>query len=262
MTAITQDLKQFEGDISLVPYAQIINPDTDRDNSVFGVAVKKSEAKAALFKPNEDWHEIENYFDEEDEDGTIFINRTPRILFLNSSDLLITKDGVVKPFNKSTWAKDKEDGWRTLRYAVIYFIDPEQNLLSKDPFRIKLIGSAGYDLFQSYHSAKNRNCFCKKLLSAFTQLSPNSKGVNRYFFTHGIFAPTFGTKTIEVSDNNDANNKEVEILTVSSFEIPDGSTKENFLKNFIDGKSKTSSQIKTATEFSQSWVDSKKLCTK
>ncbi len=242
---------QFEGDITLVPFAQIINP--NKDPKIFGIGIQDSEANSAHFKPDEDWLEIKDYYRV---GSTIFVTSTPRILFLNSSDLLLEKEGVIKLFKKSTWAKDKKDAWKIFRYAVVYFLDRNQNLLSKEPFRIKLAGSSGYALFQSYYSSKDRQCFCKQLLSAFKLLSPGNKGVNEYFFTHGIFAPTLVSKTVEL-DNGDT----VGLIAVKSFEIPDGSSRDSFLKTFINGKSETSNLIKSATEVTQSWVDSKRFCT-
>ena len=201
----------------------------------------------AAFTPDDSWEEVADYYEE---GSSIFVTPTPRMLFLNTSNLLITQDGVTKLWKKSSWEIDKAEGWKILRYVVVYFLDRDKNLLSSEPFKIKLIGQSGINLYKAYSSKKSQ-CFRKKLLAAYKKINPKSKGVDENFLAHAIFSPTLVPETLDFEDGS------IEVCQVESFEVPSGSSKENFLKTFVSGKNPISFEIKSATASTKKWVEYK-----
>lgn len=244
---ITETEKDFAGNITLRCFAQIINP--NRNPDIFGIGIQEEEAAAAGFSPNEDWQLAPDYFSA---GSSIFVSASPRIVFVNISPLLITnpEDGEIKRFNKSTWQEYKTEGWKTLHVVAFFPVNRDNQLLSHKPFKIKLIGQSGRNLYDAICNKKDRKSYYNRLLAAYEQLS--NQGVNEYFFTHGVIALNLVPKTIKL-----ANDESVKILEVESFKVPNGSSKEIFLKTFIHGKSEASQQIKTAYELTKSWVDYK-----
>ncbi len=199
-------------------------------------------AEAAGFTPDDSW-EIVPYQFHNGKEETLFIGQTPRLVILNRSGPLMSKDGEVIKYDVSK----KGLGWKSFSYAIVFFLDENNQLLSQIPFRLKCTGQAGFSFIKHYSYYENSNNFTQQFLKIYQQLTGDRHPKNQLFFSHAVYVPKM-VKGMAVSRNNGQSSP---ACLTEGFLEP---TLENFTSLIIRNGSEVSSQIKDAIESTKNWI--------
>ena len=127
---------EFLGETKIIPYCQFIISST-KD---FGIAITSTNAELAKFELIDNWQPIEHQFSDGTNE-TLLITRTPRMLVLNRSRPLMANEFEIIPYDKA-----KVEGYKAFSYAVVWFLDENNQPISELPFRLKCSGYSGITL--------------------------------------------------------------------------------------------------------------------
>ena len=231
---------EFTGSKGSIPYTQFLNASA----SVFGLAITKPNADLADFKPNSDYKVIDHQFD----DGTpetLYLTTNPRIIIINRSEPLMTKEAVTVSYNKETY---EEGDWKAFSYAVVWLVDENNQPLSEAPFRLKCSGFAGITFLKNYSYYNNPDSFTKKFLSVYKQLTGDRTiNKNDVFYAHAVYQ----IELVREKATSSFNGQSSWAVQTKSFLEP---TKENFGKLIVRNGTPFSEKIKAAIEETQAWL--------
>lgn len=118
-----------------IPYAQFFNADAQK----YGIAVTANNAELAQFELSDNWQPIEHQF----RDGAneiLFFTNQPKLLILNRSKPLMSNDTETIAYNKQ---KHDAEGYKAFSYVVVWFLNQDNQPISKLPFRLKCSGYSG-----------------------------------------------------------------------------------------------------------------------
>lgn len=234
--------EEFTGEASNIPYAQFVNASA----SVFGLGITKANAELAgfNFKLDSGYQLIDHQFD----DGTpetLYMTREPRLVVVNRSEPLMTKDKQTVPYNKEIYA---EGDWKAFSYVVIWLLDKSNQPLSEMPFRLKCSGFAGITFLKNYSYYSNPDSFTKKFLLIYKQLTGDRTiNKNNVFFAHAVYQITLGREKATSSYNNQSS---MAVMTKSFLEP----SKENFGSLIVRNGSPFSDRIKEAISETEAWL--------
>lgn len=133
---------EFKGETKIIPYCQFINSSA-KD---FGIAITSTNAELARFELIDGWRPIEHQFADGTEE-TLLVTQKPRMLVLNRSQPLMSNETETIPYNK---AKYSQGEYKAFSYAVVWFLDDNNQPISELPFRLKCSGFSGVTFLQNY----------------------------------------------------------------------------------------------------------------
>lgn len=219
----------LEDNISIVPFAQILNP---VKHPFVGMGIKKDQADLAGFKPVKGW-EL-NKIMMGDDQQECYICTSPRLIILSRSELLMVRESEIIKYD----ATRKEEGFKALSYAVVMFLDEKNNPISDLPFRVKTTKTAGKSFRDNYIKWQ------LQLLSAYKSIEGSTEGLS---WSAGVFAPTFVKSQSTSPDGNKIN-----ISEINSFVAI---TPTNLEANFILPTSKLGQELPNLKKLIKDWCN-------
>ena len=232
--------EEFAGELSVVPYAQFLNA----SNSKYGLAVTSQNAELAEFELIDSWQPIEHEFTDGTNE-TLLVTQKPKLLVLNRSQPMMSNENETIPYNK---AKHSEGGYKAFSYVVVWFLNEDNQPISKLPFRLKCSGFAGVTFLQNYDYYNKSDSFCKKFLSIYKALTNDRAiGKNNVFYAHAIYQPTL----VRDKATSSANGQSSFAVMTNGFVEP---TTENFGSLIIKNGSPVSDRIKQMIEMTEPWL--------
>lgn len=235
--------EEFQGEIITVPYCQFLNASSQR----YGIAITSSNAELAGFKPSKNWQTIAHEFSDGTNE-TLLVTRQPRMLILNRSQPLMS-DGInTIPYSKLKFA---EGEYKAFSYAVVWFLDEQNQPLSELPFRLKCSGYAGLTFLKHYSYYNNPHSFCKQFLSVYKTLT-GDRAINKndIFYAHAVYQPNL----IRQKATSSFNGQSSFAVMTDSFVEP---TAANFSFSIVKNGSPLSDRIKQLMETTRSWLNTK-----
>ena len=230
---------EFKGETKIIPYCQFLNS-TARD---FGIVITSTNAELAKFELINSWQPIEHQFADSSIE-TLLITRTPRLLVFNRSQLLMSNGTEIIPYNKTK----SEEGYKAFSYAVVWFLNNNNQPISELPFRLKCSGFSGVTFLQNYSYYNRTECFCKKFLNVYKLLTGDRAiDKNDVFHAHAIYQPQLVRQKATSSVNGQSS---FTVMTDSYIEP----TKNNFGELIIKNGSPVSNKIKELIESTKSWL--------
>lgn len=231
---------EFLGELTTVPYCQFLNASSQK----FGIAITPANAELAKFKIIDSWQPIEHEFSDGTNE-TVLVTQQPRLLILNRSKPLMSKNSETIAYSKTKFA---EGGYKAFSYVVVWFLDSNNQPISELPFRLKCSGYAGLTFLKNYSYYNNPNSFCKKFLQTYKNLTADRAiDKNDIFYAHAVYQPIF-TRTKATSSINGQSSFAV---VTDSFLEP---TEANFGSLIIKNGSEVSTKIKKLIETTKSWL--------
>jgi hypothetical protein len=231
---------EFLGELTTVPYCQFLNASSQK----FGIAITPANAELAKFKIIDSWQPIEHEFSDGTNE-TVLVTQQPRLLILNRSKPLMSKNSETIAYSKTKFA---EGGYKAFSYVVVWFLDSNNQPISELPFRLKCSGYAGLTFLKNYSYYNNPNSFCKKFLQIYKNLTADRAiDKNDIFYAHAVYQPIF-TRTKATSSINGQSSFAV---VTDSFLEP---TEANFGSLIIKNGSEVSTKIKKLIETTKSWL--------
>lgn len=231
---------EFRGEIATVPYCQFLNANSQK----YGIAITPSNAELAEFKADESWQAVEHEFNDGTRE-TLLVTKQPRLLILNRSQPLMSDGIKTMPYSKVKFA---EGGFKAFSYVVVWFLDHNNQPLSKLPFRLKCSGYAGLTFLKNYSYYNNPNSFCKHFLNVYKTLTGDRAiDKNDIFYAHGVYQTELVRKKATSSHNGQSS---FAVMT-DSFVEP---TPANFAALIIKNGSTLSCKIKQLLETTKSWL--------
>jgi hypothetical protein len=232
--------EEFLGELTTVPYCQFLNASSQK----FGIAITPANAELAKFKIIDSWQPIEHEFSDGTNE-TVLVTQQPRLLILNRSKPLMSKNSETIAYSKTKFA---EGGYKAFSYVVVWFLDSNNQPISELPFRLKCSGYAGLTFLKNYSYYNNPNSFCKKFLQTYKNLTADRAiDKNDIFYAHAVYQPIF-TRTKATSSINGQSSFAV---VTDSFLEP---TEANFGSLIIKNGSEVSTKIKKLIETTKSWL--------
>ena len=138
--------------------------------------------------------------------------------------------------------------YKAFSYAVVWFLDNNNQPLSELPFRLKCSGYAGLTFLKNYSYYNNPNSFCKKFLQVYKSLTKDrAVDKNNVFYAHGIYQPILTRKKATSSINGQSS---FAVMTDSFIEP----TAENFASLIVKNGSEISNKIKEFIQTTQPWL--------
>lgn len=196
------------------PYCQFIRGSTHK----FGLGIDLLNAQKAGFKANRAWRQTTHEFGSGNEEQ-IFLTRQPRMLVLNRSVTMMSDNG------RDIYLYDHEHcrGYKAFSYWIVWFVDANNQPLSRLPFRLKCTGYQGTSLIKLYDHPQEENTFCDRFLEIYRSLARNPQ-VNdeALLLAHAVYQPNL-VRELRASRINSQNKS----MTVQAkdFVVP---TRENF----------------------------------
>ena len=163
------------------PYCQFIRGSANK----FGLGIDSLNAKKAGWHANSLWQQIQHEFNNGSE-SQICLSRQPRMLVLNRSQTMMTDNG------RNIYAYDRENckGYKAFSYWVVWFLDRNNQPLSRFPFRLKCAGYQGTSLMKLYDYPNETNTFSQNMSLLYQQLSGRTQIVDRErFLAHAVYQP-------------------------------------------------------------------------
>lgn len=223
----------LEDNISIVPYAQILNP---IKHSFIGIGIKKDQAELAGFKPSKGW-ELNKLMIGEDQQEC-YTCASPRLIILSRSELLMSRESEIIKYDPLK----KDEGFKALSYIVVMFLDEKNNPISDLPFRLKTSSMAGKSLRDNYSKWQGQ------LLSAYKAAEGSTEGLT---WSAGIFTPTF-IKGQTLSPDG----KKINISEIDSFVAI---TPTNLEANFILPTSQLGKELPNLKKLIKDWCNLTKV---
>ena len=235
------DREEFRGETKIIPYCQFINSNT-KD---FGIAITSTNAELAQFNLIANWHPIEHQFADGVEE-TLLITKTPRMLVINRSQPLMSNETETIPYDRAKASSD--EGYKAFSYAVVWFLDDNNQPISELPFRLKCSGYSGVTFLQGYSYFNRTDSFCKKFLNVYRTLTGDrASDKNDTFYAHAVYCPSFVREKATSSYNGQSSFA----VQTESFIEPN---QENFASLIIKNGSPTSDKIKELIDSTRSWL--------
>ena len=231
---------EFLGELTTVPYCQFLNASSKN----YGIAITAANAELAKFELTNGWQQIEHEF-ADGTNETLFVTQQPRMLILNRSQPLMSNDNQIMPYDKARFV---EGEFKAFSYAVVWFLDNNNQPISELPFRLKCSGYAGLTFLKNYSYYNNPSSFCKKFLQVYKSLTGDRAiDKNEIFYAHAVYQPTLTRQKATSSINGQSS---FAVMT-DRFLEPDRS---NFGSLIIKNGSQVSHKIKELIETTQSWL--------
>lgn len=242
---------EFSPEKNDFPYAQFSNPVKD---DIAGIYIKLEQAEMAEFKPDEAWKLCEKTFmnDGKPVKTPGYYTQTPRCLVLRRSELcLLNKETKELRTYDDNIKKEAPKTWQTVSYFVIWFLDKNNQFLSKIPLRLKCGGQAGVSFSRTWDKE-----FRPQVLEAYKKVTGvYSEEKNDKFYAFMVYRPLMkeGLATNPEGQSSSC------ILTEGLIEPI---TPQNFLSGYVipyqDENGQITSQaqkIEGQIEETESWVD-------
>ena len=241
--------EKFKGESTVVPYAQFINPVRC---SYFGVAIRESCVEAAGFIPTSSWMEVNHSFKGAKQPEKLLLCTNPRLVILHRSKPYMSNGSEVTLFDAGR--RNKEHGWKAFSYAVVLFLDENNEPLSELPFRLKCSGHAGMSFIKSYQYYQNTDSFVNKFISVYQELTGDKEPKNDMFFAHAVYQPYFVEGEATASNGESSS-----CCLTSSFKVPNSENFTEFIIPWIkDGeRNPESEKIIQMQKQSKSWIEIK-----
>ena len=234
---------EFLGTLAHIPYAQFLNA----SNSTYGLAVTQPNAEASdLNIDKEYWRYHEHEFSNSEKVNT-FIAIKPRVLILHRSNPFYkTVDDNIYKYNPSL--KKVKEG-KAFSYLVVWFLDKNNNPLSKMPFRLLCKGYSGISFIKQYDYHDNSKSFCRQLLNVYKKATGDQKQeLNEIFYAHAVYEPLLERKKVTSSYVNQSSYA----VVTTSFDQPTIETLPNIL---IKYGTNMSQRILEARLLSKNWLN-------
>ena len=232
--------EEFRGEISTVPYCQFLNA----NNQKYGIAITPANAELAEFRAIDSWKAIEHEFS----DGTtetLLVCQQPRLVILNRSQPMMSDGTMTVPYDKGKLA---EGEFKAFSYAIVWFLDHNNQPISELPFRLKCSGYAGLTFLKNYSYYNNPNSFCKHFLQVYKSLTGDRAiDKNDLFYAHAVYHPNLVRQKATSAYNGQSS---FAVMTESFIEP----TPANFSSLIIKNGSPQSYKIKQLLETTKSWL--------
>ena len=155
-------------------------------------------------------------------------------------------DGVnTFPYEK---ARFFDGGFKAFSYAIVWFLDRDNQPISELPFRLKCSGYAGLTFLKNYSYYNNPDSFCKHFLQVYKTLTgERAIDKNDIFYAHAVYQPSLVRQKATSAYNGQSS---FAVMT-ESFTEP---TPANFGSLIIKNGSAQSYKIKQLLETTKSWL--------
>ena len=167
------------------------------------------------------------------------------MLFLNRSQLLMSNGTQIIPYNKAK----SEEGYKAFSYAVVWFLNNNNQPISELPFRLKCSGFSGVTFLQNYSYYNRTKCFCKKFLDVYKLLTGDRAiDKNDVFYGHAVYQP----QLVRQKATSSVNGQNSFTVMTNSFVQP---TKDSFGELIIKNGSPVGNKIKELIKSTKSWLE-------
>lgn len=232
---------EFLGELTTIPYCQFLNASSKN----YGLAITSANAELAKLKLTDGWKPIEHEF-ADGTNETLLVTQQPRLLILNRSQPLMIGDTQIMPYNKTQFA---EGGFKAFSYAVVWFLDQNNQPISELPFRLKCSGYAGLTFLKNYSYYNNPNSFCKKFLQVYKTLTGDRAiDKNEVFYAHAVYQPILTRQKATSSINGQSS---FAVMTDRFLEP----NRSNFASLIVKNGSSVSNKIKELIETTKPWLE-------
>lgn len=232
---------EFVGNLTTVPYCQFLNASSQK----YGLGITSHNAELAEFELTENWNIVEHEFDDGTQE-TLFVTHQPRLLVLNRSKPLMQDNFETVPYNKAKFA---QSNYKAFSYAIVWFLDRDNQAISSLPFRLKCSGYSGVTFLKNYSYYNNPNSFCKKFLQTYKNLTGDeATEKNNIFYAHAVYQP----KLLRSKATSSVNGQSSFAVMTDSFVEP---TSANFTDLIVKNGSELSTKIKEYIEITKSWLN-------
>lgn len=239
---------EFLGKLNSIPYAQFINASSKK----YGMAITSTNASLAETEIDKNWSVVKHEFSDGQEDD-LLINPNPRLVIINRSKTLMEQEGQVIPYNKEIYEPGGD--WKPFSYCVVWFLNENNEPISKLPFRLKCSGYSGTTFLKEYQYYNSPNSFCKKFLQVYKSLTGDRAiAKNDIFYAHAIYQPTLTREKVTSSYNGQSS------FAVVTKEYKSPTTKDfgNFI---IKNGSQVSEKIKEFITTTKDWISDRTIVT-
>ena len=223
------------------PIVQVI---TDKDGKTaldspyakkcFGLGIREVEALKAGFVPNSDWEYLYVQFGKTNPPEPTYVCNKPRLLVVKISPLLMRKERQKFLYDNETYLANKKL-WECFRYATVFFVDENKQLMSERPFRLKLSGLAGMSFKDFYMGdpKKKINGFVDVYKSLYQQGIKDTKSSGKFLLACAIYEPKMEIKLVTSTDTQEQSNacltvgfQEMTVDNIKKYTIPSMIKKE------------------------------------
>ncbi|MBD2666757.1 hypothetical protein B6N60_02944 [Richelia sinica FACHB-800] len=180
----------------ILPWCQMINPRYGADGmQSYGLAIKRDNAQAVGFQPDDNWQQVEHEFSSGVEQ--VFITTTPRLVIVRRGPLSVKdretgiKLGTLKE-NYDAFLADKLK-FKTFTRYLIFIVGENKTFLHQYPLQLTLNGAAGASFSKTYCEYQQGRISggfvaeLEKAYAGFRKQPVSPKGP--LFHAHGIFCP-------------------------------------------------------------------------
>jgi hypothetical protein len=180
----------------ILPWCQMINPRYGMDGmQSYGLAIKRDNAQAVGFQPDDNWQQVEHEFSSGVEQ--VFITTTPRLVIVRRGPLSVKdretgiKLGTLKE-NYDAFLADKLK-FKTFTRYLIFIVGENKTFLHQYPLQLTLNGAAGASFSKTYCEYQQGRISggfvaeLEKAYAGFRKQPVSPKGP--LFHAHGIFCP-------------------------------------------------------------------------
>ena len=231
---------EFLGELTTIPYCQFLNASSKN----YGLAITSANAELAKFELRDGWEPIEHEFSDGTNE-TLLLTQQPRLVILNRSQPLMSNETQTMPYSKNKFA---EGGFKAFSYAIVWFLDENNQPISQLPFRLKCSGYAGLTFLKNYSYYNNATSFCKKFLQVYKTLTGDRAiDKNDIFYAHAVYQPTLTRQKATSSINGQSS---FAVMTDRFIEP----TPANFGSMIIKNGSEVSDKIKELIETTAPWL--------
>lgn len=238
------DSNEFLGELSSIPYAQFLNSDNDS----FGVAITSTNAESTQFTLTDAWKPVEHEFSDGTNE-TLLLATQPKLLVLNRSRSMMSNETETIAYERK---KHNTGDYKAFSYLVVWFLDDNNQPLSKQPFRLKCSGYSGLTFLRNYSYHNNPRSFCNQFLAIYKSLTGDRAiEKNELFYAHAVYQPTLVRARVTSSINGKSNTA---VLT-SGFLEP---TPDNFASLIIKNGGEVSSKIKQFIQITKPWLQTQR----
>ncbi len=230
---------EFESEREIIPIAQFLNPVR---TSNWGIAIKINLATAANFNADDSWKIVKHQFSD-GKNETLLLCQSPRLVVLHRSGALMSKDEEIIKYD----ASKQGTAWKSFSYAIVFFLDKNNQPLSQIPLRLKCVGQAGISFIKHYNHYNNSQSFTQKFFQVYQELTGDCTPKNQVFFSHAVYVPNL-VKGLAKSRSSELCSP---ACLTEGFLEP---TTDNFTSLIIKNGSPVSTQIKQARADTEHWI--------
>lgn len=232
---------EFLGELTTIPYCQFLNASSKN----YGMAITSANAELAKLELTDGWKPVEHEF-ADGTNETLLLTQQPRVLILNRSQPLMSNETRIFAYDKAKFATGD---YKAFSYAIVWFLDNNNQPISELPFRLKCSGYAGLTFLKNYSYYNNSTSFCKKFLACYKTLTGDRAiDKNDVFYAHAVYQPTLVRQKATSSINGQSS---FAVMT-DRFLEPEPS---NFGSLIVKNGSEVSDKIKELIETTKSWLE-------